>query len=225
MIGSTDSTATLSSTEAIQMMISSFQSLPTQGLMTMSFLFLTPKPAANGVRHFPLRLPAINGKSRERADQKLCLESPAFHDGESLPRIYSRGGSGLSPPLRWSGMPSEAISLALMMDARNSQQEPWLHWAIFDIPAYESGLPAGLEPSPYLSNGARHAMSRGRGSFEGIGYHAPDPSECHHLTYQFTLSALDVLLCMPAGSSGPDLRAAIKRHVVAETSLRVLPPV
>jgi Raf kinase inhibitor-like YbhB/YbcL family protein len=215
----------LSCAEAIPMIISSFRSLPTRGSMTMSFLFLKPAPAANDVRRFPLRNPAIHGMPRERAGQRFSLESPAFHDGEGLPRIYSRSGSGLSPPLRWSGVPSEAISLTLLLDARNAHQEPWLHWAIFDIPASEKGLPAGIEPSPYLSNGARHAMSCGRGSFEGIGYQAPDPCHRHLLSFQFTLSALDGLLCMPAGTSGSDLLAAIKRHVVAEATLRVLPPV
>ncbi|HZD91323.1 MAG TPA: YbhB/YbcL family Raf kinase inhibitor-like protein, partial [Pseudolabrys sp.] len=33
----------------------------------------------------------------------FVLESPAFRDGEPIPRKYTADGENVSPPLRWSG--------------------------------------------------------------------------------------------------------------------------
>jgi Raf kinase inhibitor-like YbhB/YbcL family protein len=193
--------------------------------MAMSFLVREPPPSGDDDRPLPCRIPTIHRMPKEMASRRFRLESPAFLAGECLPRIYTRIGSGLSPPLRWLGVPNAAISLVLLLEAPMAQPDPWLHWAIFDIPASQGGLPAGIAPSPYLSNGARHGLSWGRGAFDGIGYQAPDPGQSHPWGYRFSLSALDVFLCLPAGASGSDLRAAMQGHVVGKSTLHVLPPV
>jgi Raf kinase inhibitor-like YbhB/YbcL family protein len=191
----------------------------------MSFIFREPTLTADRPQSSRVNRPVMGKVPLQPNRQVFTLTSPAFIDGEDLPRIYNRLGSALSPPLRWSGVPTGAVSLVLLLEAPMAPGEVWLHWALYDIPANLSGLPAGIEASPYLANGARHGLSWGRHSFEGIGYQAPDPTQGRPEGYRFTLSALDGLLYLPAGASGRDLRAAMKHRLLAETTLQTLPPV
>lgn len=191
----------------------------------MSFLFLEPTLAADSPRPSRVSQPVMGRVPLRRDRQVFTLASPAFVDGDDLPRIYTKLGSALSPPLRWSGVPSSAVSLVLLLEAPMAPGEVWLHWALYDIPASLNGLPAGIEASPYLANGARHGLSWGRRCFEGIGYQAPDPTQGHPEGYRFTLSALDGLLYLPVGASSRELRTAMKHRLLAETTLQALPPV
>jgi Raf kinase inhibitor-like YbhB/YbcL family protein len=84
------------------------------------------------------------------------LESPAFADGAMIPAIHSADGLDLSPPLRWSGAPPHTQSFALIVEDPDAPGGTWVHWVLFNIPGEVHGLPAGLDRSPELANGARH---------------------------------------------------------------------
>ena len=46
----------------------------------------------------------------------LMVSSLAFVDHAPIPARYTADGSGLSPPLQWTGVPSDAASLALIVE-------------------------------------------------------------------------------------------------------------
>jgi phosphatidylethanolamine-binding protein (PEBP) family uncharacterized protein len=47
----------------------------------------------------------------------MRISSPAFRNGEHIPRQYSRDGEDKSPPLRIEDVPADARTLVLIVDA------------------------------------------------------------------------------------------------------------
>ena len=61
----------------------------------------------------------------------MVLTSPAFSDGERIPELYTCDGADISPPLRWSGIPANVGSLAVLCDDPDAPGGTWAHWAAF----------------------------------------------------------------------------------------------
>ncbi len=77
----------------------------------------------------------------------LIVSSTAFASGKPIPRRHSGDGEDLSPPLSWSGVPSSARELALIVDDPDAPTpEPWVHWVIYKIPVTTEGLAEGVPP-------------------------------------------------------------------------------
>ena len=147
------------------------------------------------------------------------LESPAFAEGELIPVVHTGEGLNLSPPLRWSGAVSTTLSYALLLEDPDAQAGRWVHWLLFNIPADQHALPAAVERTEHLANGARHGRCWGVRSFDRIGYQGPLPPPGPAHRYVFELVALDRLLDLDAGATVFDLRAAMEGHVVARAQL------
>lgn len=78
------------------------------------------------------------------APPAMRLTSPAFADGQLIPREYSCQGAGTSPELSWSGVPEGATSLALVVhDPDAPVSGGFTHWVLYDIPRDVTGIPAG----------------------------------------------------------------------------------
>lgn len=115
----------------------------------------------------------------------------------------------------------------------------FFHWSLVDIPADMREIAAGIfssavtargKPGPAAAAGTRQGVNNYTEWFAGdesmsgdyYGYDGPCPpwndELLHH--YVFTLYALDVDRCPLEGRfTGPDVRAAIAGHVLAEASL------
>ncbi|MFZ9748903.1 MAG: YbhB/YbcL family Raf kinase inhibitor-like protein [Vulcanococcus sp.] len=147
------------------------------------------------------------------------LESPAFRDGDLIPAIHTGHGLNLSPPLRWSGSPAGTESLALLVEDPDAPSGTWVHWVLFNIPASIKALPAGLERSPRLANGACHGSCWGVDRFERIGFQGPMPPPGRAHRYRFELIALDCLLPLQPGCTVHQVREAMEGHELARTAL------
>lgn len=147
------------------------------------------------------------------------LESPAFADGAWIPAIHTADGLNLSPPLRWSGAPERTGSFALVMDDPDAPDGTWLHWVLFNIPSDLRGLPAALERSPQLANGARHGCCWGVRQFHRLGYQGPQPPPGAPHRYRFALFAADRLLNLEPNCSVFELKQALQEHTLACTQL------
>jgi Raf kinase inhibitor-like YbhB/YbcL family protein len=140
----------------------------------------------------------------------FTLTSPAFVEGDAIPRQHSCDGQNASPPLSWDGAPGEAVSLALVMD--DPDAGGFVHWVVFNVDASASGsLPAGLAVSP-------DSPPQGRNSFGRVGYGGPCPPSGSH-RYAFRLLALDTMLPLAGTPSAADLLGAADGHVLAEARL------
>jgi Raf kinase inhibitor-like YbhB/YbcL family protein len=80
----------------------------------------------------------------------FTLTSKAFNDGDAFGNdqvsgIMGAGGSDISPDLTWSGFPEETRSFAVTMyDPDAPTASGFWHWAVANLPATTTELPAGI---------------------------------------------------------------------------------
>lgn len=145
---------------------------------------------------------------------EIKITSPAFEEGGLIPRKYTCDGIDVSPPLAWTGVPSNAATIALISDDPDAPMGTWVHWVLFNLPATESSLPEAVPPEKELKSGAR----QGRNDFRRIGYGGPCPPGGTH-RYFFKIYALDTALNLPAGATKAELLKAMEGHILAQGQL------
>jgi hypothetical protein len=139
----------------------------------------------------------------------LSLTSSEFTEGGAIPRRFTCDGDDVSPPLEWSGAPSDTAALALIMDDPDARG--FIHWVAFDIPASASGsLPTGWSSAA--------ESPQGTNSFGRIGYGGPCPPSGTH-RYVFRLLALDAELQLSGSPKAQDVLDAADAHVLGDASL------
>ncbi|PCD03325.1 YbhB/YbcL family Raf kinase inhibitor-like protein [Sphingomonas spermidinifaciens] len=143
----------------------------------------------------------------------LNLASPAFANGARLPERFTADGEGVSPPLFWTGVPVEAVRMALLVeDADAPTPSPLVHAVVWDLPAGDGELKEGA----IVADGAGgEGGDVGRNSYLAEGWLPPDPPTGHGVHhYAFQLFAL---------GEGPDLKRNPSRSAMLKAmSGRVL---
>ncbi|MCS7251749.1 MAG: YbhB/YbcL family Raf kinase inhibitor-like protein [Anaerolineae bacterium] len=171
----------------------------------------TPTPAPTETpSSLPLPTPTPSPVS-EGGPSDLNLRSPAFAEGEIIPREYTCDGADRSPPLRWDPSPPGTQSLVLIMDDPDAPRGRFVHWVLYAIPPDRTELTEGLPPQPSIEGVGR----QGRNDFGRLGYGGPCPPSGPAHRYQFTLYALDVALELPPGARHGEVEAALSGHVLA----------
>jgi len=168
-----------------------------------------PKPRSESILSKTSSDAASASGSKE--DPAVDLSSPAFADGQPIPRTYTCKGDDVSPPLSWSGVPDGTASLTLIVDDPDAPQGTWDHWVLFDLPADERALPRGAGADPPTP------ARTGRNSWDRTDYGGPCPPSGEH-RYIFELYALDTKLDLDAPTKH-QLEAAMRGHVLAKGRL------
>jgi Raf kinase inhibitor-like YbhB/YbcL family protein len=148
----------------------------------------------------------------------LTLSSPAFENGEPIPRRYTCEGDDISPPLDWSGIPTGTKSLALIVEDPDAPdpaapKRVWVHWVLYDIPETTSGLPEGAGGRD-LPEGCREGLN----DWKKLGYGGPCPPIGRH-RYFFKLYALDTVLGDLKHPTKAKLGRAMEGHVLGTVEL------
>ena len=149
----------------------------------------------------------------------IAIASPAFAEGGALPVRFTADGEGLSPPLRWSDIPAEAVELALLIeDADSPTPSPLVHAIVWRLPPGDGGLDEGAMPQ---SVDAITTPAMGVNSFLRIGYLPPDPPPGHGLhRYAFELFALRAPLTIDTDAPGrAELVATLRAYAIAKGML------
>jgi hypothetical protein len=162
----------------------------------------------------PVDVPVHPSLLSENA-MSLDVESPAFQQGEPIPMRYTCDGQDVSPPLRWSGVPETAVTLAVLAEDPDAPHGLWVHWVLYGLEASRSGLPEGVPTREAVLDGAL----QGRNDFKKIGYGGPCPPAGQRHRYFFRVYALDERPDLGASASRSDLLSAMEGHVVAEGHL------
>jgi Raf kinase inhibitor-like YbhB/YbcL family protein len=137
------------------------------------------------------------------------VRSPAFAAGATIPVRFSCRGSNTPIPLTWTGVPSGAASVALIMDDPDAPSGTFTHWVVFNLPATSRGIANGRLPA-----GAAQAQNgRGQDAYTG----PCPPSGTHH--YRFTIYAEPKRLSLQAGASLPEALTAIKANPISSGRL------
>ncbi len=165
---------------------------------------------------FALATTSQQAPGEEAREMAMILTSPVFaHEGE-IPSKYTCDGEDISPPLAWEGIPSQARSLALIVDDPDAPDPAapkmvWVHWVLYNIPTEIDGLPEGVTELP-------------PGTLEGVndwhrtGYGGPCPPVGRH-RYFFKLYALDTVLPDMEKPTKQELLSAMDGHVLSEAVL------
>ena len=138
----------------------------------------------------------------------ITVQSLAFVDHAPIPEMYTADGVGLSPPLHWTGVPTQASTLVLVVeDADAPTPQPLVHAIVVDLPAGDGAMPEGALPSPDHDG---LGLVVGRNSFLRVGWLPPDPPPGHGVhRYAFQLFALE---------AGPAFDATPGRDAVLEVA-------
>ena len=136
----------------------------------------------------------------------ITLISPAFKNGDFIPRKYSCQGEDINPALQWKGIPSETKSLVLVVDDPDAPGGTWTHWLVWNInPQIASIAENSVPPRAIL----------GTNNFQKLAYGGPCPPSGVH-RYFFKLYALDTILHLPTGAGRSQLETMMKNHVLAQ---------
>lgn len=146
---------------------------------------------------------------------QMQLTSPAFKEGQVIPKRYTCEGEDVSPQLSWQGVPAGTKSLALIADDPDAPMGTWVHWVIFDISPGTTGLREGVSKTPAVEG----VGVQGVNDFRKVGYGGPCPPKGSSHRYFFKLYALDQQLGLPARASKSDVEKAMKGHILAQGQL------
>ena len=64
----------------------------------------------------------------------MQITSPAFKEGEEIPKQFSCHGDDINPELIIEGIPPGTETLALIVDDPDAPGKTWVHWVVFNIP-------------------------------------------------------------------------------------------
>ena len=139
----------------------------------------------------------------------MTVTSTAFDDGGTVPTRFTCDGDDVSPPLAWSGPPTDAAALALVVDDPDAPRGTFTHWVVLDIPTSTSSVAEGEVPEGAV---------QGTTSAGTAAYTPPCPPGGTH-RYRFTVYALDGRTGLSDGASLDEARSAVADHAVARGRL------
>lgn len=132
-----------------------------------------------------------------------------WRDGDEIDARHTCDGEDVSPALSWSGVPEDAVELAIVMlddDAITTGDGGFIHWVVAGIDPSITEMSEGeIPPGAYEGTNGFSTADAPR-----VGYAGPCPptGEPAH-TYRIEIHALDQQIELGAGASGADLLTAI----------------
>jgi Raf kinase inhibitor-like YbhB/YbcL family protein len=134
----------------------------------------------------------------------FTVTSPAFADGQPVPKQFTCDGNDAPPALTVSEPPQGTKSFAIIMDDPDAPKGTFTHWLAYDIPSDVNALRATAGKT--LKN-----------DFGRTGYGGPCPPPGHgpH-RYYFSVYAVDVPSLDVRGRSRSDLEQALEGHTLGK---------
>lgn len=148
----------------------------------------------------------------------ITVGSLAFADHAPIPEQYTADGTGISPPLHWSGVPAAATALVLIVeDADAPTPQPLVQAIVVDLPAGDGALAEGALPSVDHDGAGLHV---GRNSYLQARWLPPDPPPGHGVhRYAFQLFALETGASFGDSPGRDAVLDAIREHGLASGCL------
>ncbi len=147
----------------------------------------------------------------EKPEMKIQIFSDAFIEGGTLPIKYTCDGEKVSPQLSWTDVPTETVSLVLIMDDPDAPSGTFDHWVLFNIETLQTSLPEGFSPRKYSEG----LYNQGKNGFGRDGYGPPCPPKGSTHRYFFKLFALNQMIDLPSGSSRIDVEKRMEGKILA----------
>ncbi|HEY6906241.1 MAG TPA: YbhB/YbcL family Raf kinase inhibitor-like protein [Ignavibacteriaceae bacterium] len=141
-------------------------------------------------------------------ESAMVVSSPAFSEGQQIPSEYTCDGTEKFPPLVFVGVPSDAVSLALVIDDPDAPGGTWTHFVAWNINPKVTEINTQKDLAGSV---------KGTNDFKKTDYGGPCPPSGTH-RYYFKLYALDNKLDLTKGTKD-DLFKAIEGHIITQSSL------
>jgi len=145
----------------------------------------------------------------------MQLTSSAFKTSTAIPKQFTCEGKNVSPPLTWTGTPTNVKSFALIADDPDAPSGTWVHWVVYDLPATTTELPEDTPKSQLIPGNAKQGIT----DFKQVGYGGPCPPPGKPHRYFFKLYALDEMLNLKPGATKKDIEKAMSGHILATAEL------
>lgn len=139
-------------------------------------------------------------------NKSMKIVSPNFSEGEIIPSKFTCDGESINPELKFSEIPPEAKSLALLADDPDAPGGTFNHWVMWNIDPTVKEIKENSQPAGAIS---------GINSGGTNGYIGPCPPSGTH-RYYFKLYALDAKLNLNSASQKKDLEKAMRDHIISE---------
>lgn len=159
---------------------------------------------------------AAQGSSEQdmHGGTQMKLFSPAFDEGEAIPKKHSCDGEDISPQIAWSGAPEGTKTFSLIVDDPDAPGGTWVHWVIYNIPSETLSFGESVPANEKLNDGTLQGIN----DFKKIGYGGPCPPGGTH-RYFFKLYALKDTLDLNPGATKKELLKAMDGKILAEAQL------
>jgi len=145
----------------------------------------------------------------------LTVASPAFKDGDKMPRSAGCEGGDHSPALSVSGTPAGTKTLAILMTEQDSSKPGTALWMAYNLPGTLSNLPENQPRTRQLKNeGLQLPGPSGK-----MGYSGPCPPSGITRRYVIEVFALDASLDLPENATKQDFLLAVEGHILAKGKL------
>ncbi|MGZ3732819.1 MAG: YbhB/YbcL family Raf kinase inhibitor-like protein [Parachlamydiaceae bacterium] len=135
------------------------------------------------------------------------LKSPAFEQGQRIPKKYTCQGQNISPPLDITQYPENTQSFAIVVEDLDAPSGIFDHWVTWNI-----------APSEQLNEDEKKG-AEGKNSFGTLGYSGPCPPLGRMHRYVFKVYALDSYVQLANGTDKKGLYHGIKDHLLDEAEL------
>lgn len=148
----------------------------------------------------------------------IAVSSPAFHDQEKIPALYTADGAGISPPLAWSNISTGATGIALIVeDADAPTPQPLVHLIVVDLLPKDGVLPEGA----IRHGGSNDVNARtGKNSYLQAAWLPPDPPTGHGVhRYIFQVFVLDSTPVFSDAPGRDEVLAALRKTAIASGCL------
>jgi Raf kinase inhibitor-like YbhB/YbcL family protein len=134
----------------------------------------------------------------------FTVTSPAFEDGQPVPKQFTCDGNDAPPVMTVSEPPQGTKSFAIIMDDPDAPKCTFTHWLAYDIPSDGNAL------RPTAGKTLKNDFGR-----TGYGGPCPPPGHGPH-RYYFSVYAVDVPSLDVRGRSRSDLEAALEGHTLGK---------
>jgi Raf kinase inhibitor-like YbhB/YbcL family protein len=183
-----------------------FESIPSNLKFTASFLLLLVV-FVGGFLYFVQKQEQQTLNSYIEHSE-MRISSFAFEQGGIIPTKYTCDGDNVNPPLNFESVPSQTVSLVLLVDDPDVPVElrpsgNFDHWVIFNMPGRKIGIDEDSNPGRSVIG----LNSAGENKYKG-----PCPPDGQH-RYFFRLYSLDTKLDLDLSATKADVIAAMDGHI------------
>ena len=145
---------------------------------------------------------------------QIEFSSPAFENDDFIPAKFTCYGENVSPPLRWSDVPQNSRSIAIVMDDTYLSSNLIRHWSIYNIPVATRSLGPGFSTKQVN----KKTFLQVKNDFEQYDYSGPCPPKGEEHEYVFFIYALSQPLEIVSDRGPSQLTNAMRGYVIATGS-------